>query len=643
MVLAVLYFRDHLWAILSFIINIISENFCIIIFIIFILSIIGSNISNETAEEWYNKGVALYYQEKYNEAIECYDKALKIDPNYVDAWYNKGVALKNLGKYNEAIMCYDRVLEIDPGYVKAWNNKGDILYKLGRYNEAIKCYDKSLVIRDDPKIKKIKEEIKSELRPKLRIKLLNTSFTLNRWEKVKMEILNKGSVMAKNVDFTFSDDITVRNLPKIKVNPKSKKIVEFNLRPNVSGEVPLEVEIRCKDHLNKEYKFKETITLDVKERVEEITPEKGISPAEFTPKPTTPKTFPPELSDRYVEVEYIGKGGFARVFKAKRKDGKEVAVKIPISLDESTGKSFLKEIENWTKLNHKNIVKVYHYNILPIPYFEMELCDQSLEDLDKPLDPEKAAWIIFHTIEGLKHAHSKNIIHRDLKPQNILLKEGIPKIGDWGLSKVMTESSSATTGKGFTPLYASPEQINNESKDERTDIWQIGVIFYELTTGELPFKGDGFIEIVTAIVTKDPIPPSKINPGAKGVEKIIMKCLEKDKTKRYQSVEELQRDLSEYLGIKYKESLKLSVSRRDFKRSAYYCSELLLINMKINNMIGAYKYTSDLLNYTDGEIKQEVKELHEHLKYRIENGIEDIPEELIKVAEVIVHRVRVGL
>ena len=121
-----------------------------------------------------------------------------------------------------------------------------------------------------------------------------------------------------------------------------------------------------------------------------------------------------------------------------------------------------------------------------------------------------------------------------------------------------------------------------------------------------------------------------------------MKCLEKDKTKRYQSVRELQRDLAEYLGIAYKESLKLSVSRKDFKRSAYYCCELLLINMKINNMVEAYKYTSDLLNYTEGETKQEVKKLHEHLEYRIENGIEDIPEELIKVAEVIAHRVRVG-
>ncbi|MBW9222776.1 protein kinase [Methanothermococcus sp. SCGC AD-155-C09] len=494
-------------------------------------------------------------------------------------------------------------------------------------------------------IYKCKELIK-RAKPRLKIKLLNTSFTFNRWDKVEMEIINEGETIAKNIIFKFSDDITTRNLPEVEVEPKDKKIIEFNLRPNAFGKVPLEVEVICKDHLNKEYKFKETITLEVKERIGEITPTpetpKGITPAEFTPKPTTPKTFPPELSEKYIKVEFIGKGGFARVFKGKHKDGKEVAVKIPISLDESTGKSFLKEIENWTKLNHKNIVKVYNYNILPIPYFEMELCDKSLADLRKPLDPEKAGWIIFNIAEGLKYAHAQKIIHRDLKPHNILLKDGIPKISDWGLSKVMTESSSGTTGKGFTPLYASPEQVKGESKDERTDIWQLGVIFYELITGELPFNGNNLVEVGMAIATKDPVKPSEINPEAKEVEKIIMKCLEKDKTERYQSVKELQRDLSEYLGIKYKESLKLSVSRKDFKRSAYYCCELLLINMKINNMVEAYKYTSDLLNYTEGEVKQEVKELNEHLEYRIENGIEDIPEELIKKAEVIAHRVRVG-
>jgi Tfp pilus assembly protein PilF len=83
---------------------------------------------------------------KHNEAIEYFDKAIKIDPNYADAWNNKGVALKNLGKHNEAIECYDKAIKIDPNYALAWNNKGLALYNLGKYNESIECYDKAIKI-----------------------------------------------------------------------------------------------------------------------------------------------------------------------------------------------------------------------------------------------------------------------------------------------------------------------------------------------------------------------------------------------------------------------------------------------------------------------------------------------------------------
>ena len=215
-----------------------------------------------------------------------------------------------------------------------------------------------------------------------------------------------------------------------------------------------------------------------------------VSPAQFTPSPTTPKTFPPELEHLYYDANFIGKGGFARVFKARRKkDGKLVVVKIPISLDEATGKSFFREMTNWLGLKHENIVELYDANILPIPFLELEFCDSSLESIPKPIEVEKAAWLIFNIAEGLKHAHNKGIVHRDLKPRNVLLKDGVPKISDWGLSKIASESSSSTVA--FTPLYAAPEQVSRKfgSPDNRTDIWQLGVIFYELVTGELPFKG----------------------------------------------------------------------------------------------------------------------------------------------------------
>ena len=255
------------------------------------------------------------------------------------------------------------------------------------------------------------------------------------------------------------------------------------------------------------------------------------------------------------------------------------------------------------------------------------------------IEIERVAWSIFNIAEGLKYAHKQKIIHRDLKPQNILLSQGIPKISDWGLSKVLAESTTSTT-TAFTPYYASPEQISGDFKDERTDIFQLGIIFYELVIGELPFKGDNLVEIGMAIATKQPALPSEINPEAKEVEEIIMKCLEKDKEKRYQSVKELQKDLAEYLKIEYSKSLRESLSRKDFSRSGYYCGELLLINMKLGSA-EALKYALDYKKYVGKEFKKEAEKICEHLKYCLENNIE-ISEEFVKKASVFVHQVRMG-
>ena len=148
-------------------------------------------------------------------------------------------------------------------------------------------------------------------------------------------------------------------------------------------------------------------------------------------------------------------------------------LKIPIFLDEVTGRSFIAELQNWTSLIHENIVRVQDYNIMPFPYFEMELCDGALSELEKPVSPDQVAWLIFNVCEGLKCAHTHGILHRDLNPQNIMLRNGIPKITDWGLSKVMTQSRTTTVSGGFTAYYAAPEQIANKPKDQRTDIWQI--------------------------------------------------------------------------------------------------------------------------------------------------------------------------
>jgi serine/threonine protein kinase len=502
------------------------------------------------------------------------------------------------------------------------------------------------------------EKFLSTATPDLFISLNRSSLSLSTWHKMEIQITNTGSAHAFFVTFSFSSDFETRRIKPTTVEAGKTEVVEIGILPKMQGNIPIEVTLNYKDGNNKDYKKTSEFWIDVVPPgvtsqypfSPPITPHQPSfeqSPSQATPRQSvqggvTMRSLPPEMVEKYVESEFIGKGGFARVFKAKRKDGVYVAVKVPIDLDESTGKSFIAEMQNWTKFNHPNIVKIYDYNIMPIPYFEEELCDTSLDKEKRPMDVTKAAWIIFNICEGLKYAHSRQIIHRDLKPQNILLKSGIPKISDWGLSKVVTDTSSATT-TSFTPFYAAPEQVTNKPKDQRTDIWQIGIILYELVTGVLPFTGDSMIEIVANIPTKTPVPPGQLNPDTKNLEPVILKCIEKDPEKRYQSVAELQKDLAAILKIDYAESLRMSIGGKNFRQSAEYCSRLMLASLKSGDLNEAYKYTSDLVNYSQGDIKNLVKDLAEEIHIRIDNQIDDVPDEIIESAELIAHKIGMGL
>ena len=286
------------------------------------------------------------------------------------------------------------------------------------------------------------------------------------------------------------------------------------------------------------------------------------SPGSGTSVPGTSRTyasvaeqmnfFPNELESKYTEIKYIGRGGIAWVFSARRKsDEMMVAVKIPISFDEMTGKSFLNEIAAWETLRHPNIVKVTAVNILPVPFVEMEYVPDSLEAIEKPIPVWKAVHLIKGIADGLKYAHEQGFIHRDIKPHNILLdKDFVPKITDWGMSKVLANEVKKSSIAGFSLSYAAPEQVSPSEfgrTDERTDIYQLGVVFYELVTGSVPFGGESIVEVGNAILREQPIPPSEFNSDAAVVEKIIQKCLEKDPAKRYQSSAELLDALNGYL------------------------------------------------------------------------------------------------
>ncbi len=278
----------------------------------------------------------------------------------------------------------------------------------------------------------------------------------------------------------------------------------------------------------------------------------NLEPPPITPAPEQKNYFPRELESKYTGITYVGRGGIAWVFSAHRKtDGILVAVKIPISFDETTGKCFLNEIAAWETLRHENIVEVTAVNILPVPYVEMEFVPGSLETLEKPLPVWKAVHIVNGVAAGLQYAHEHGFIHRDIKPHNILMTDdGVPKITDWGMSKVLAADIKKSSIAGFSLSYASPEQVSPSEfgrTGERTDIYQLGVVFYELVTGSIPFGGESIVAVGNAILRENPIAPSEYNPDAEAVERIILRCLEKDPARRYQSAADLLDALAGYL------------------------------------------------------------------------------------------------
>ena len=476
-------------------------------------------------------------------------------------------------------------------------------------------------------------------KPDLTITLSHTSIHADEWDKIGLTLVNTGTTAAFGITLTFSNDVETRLIRPVDLEAGKSITIEAGIKPRTKGKIPLEIIARYRDAERKAYEQTTSCWLSVEARNDAVTHSSPV-PSSIS-RPVTPKSLPPEMAERYTAAEFLGRGGFARVFKVQKPDGSWAALKIPISLDAATGKSFIAELQNWTSLVHENIVRVNDYNIMPLPYFELELCDGTLADLKKPVSPDHAAWLLFNVCEGLKYAHARGVLHRDLKPQNIMLRDGVPKITDWGLSKVMTQSRTTTVSGGFTAYYAAPEQIANKAKGPRTDIWQLGVILYELATGTLPFTGESMVEIGMAIVTKTPERPGAVYPEAEPLDAIILKCLEKQPKQRYQSVVDLQKDLAAYLKMNCADSLKESVQANNLQRSAYYCGDLILISIKIGDLVAAYKYAVDLARYSAGETQTQAVELAKQIKMRVELGAQELPAELVQKAEVIVHHVRV--
>jgi serine/threonine protein phosphatase PrpC len=282
------------------------------------------------------------------------------------------------------------------------------------------------------------------------------------------------------------------------------------------------------------------------------------------PVTMTNEVKPGDIIDGRFEIEgVISRSGMASLYKAKDLETKQaVAVKIPYMQLESDPNSFARfqrEEEIGELLNHPNILKFIKVPNKTRPYIVTEYLEgkplSEVMNEVRPLPISDAVQIASYICGALAHMHENKVVHRDLKPQNIMVcQDGTLRIIDFGIAK-STEMRRLTFA-GFTPAmgtpdYMAPEQVKGKRGDERTDIYSLGAVLYEMATGSVPFEGPNPFIVMNSRITGDPVAPRKVNPEiSEALEEIILHAMEREPHRRYHSAAAMKAELDDPESVK---------------------------------------------------------------------------------------------
>lgn len=265
-----------------------------------------------------------------------------------------------------------------------------------------------------------------------------------------------------------------------------------------------------------------------------------------------------KLDGRYEITELIGIGGMADVYKANDiMEDRVVAVKI-LKNEFSDNDEFIRRFRNESKaiavLSHPNIVKIYDVSFSDkMQYIVMEYIDgitlKEFIEQQGVLKWKDTIHFIIQVLRALQHAHDRGIVHRDIKPQNIMLfPDGTIKVMDFGIARFAREEGKTISDKAIGSVhYISPEQARGDITDEKSDIYSVGVMMYEMLTGVKPFDGDNPVQIALMHMQQTPKRPREINDTIpEGLEEIVLRAMQRDASERYQSASEMIKDIEEF-------------------------------------------------------------------------------------------------